>query len=189
MTVIVDPCQVATLIGSITGAPISYSLATPATTGAQYTFLEDLACGYDQSITVTGLPAFASHDQTLRQFSVETSDPSDKQTYTVVVESIIDVPVTYERQDFNQVTALVTFDIIVQSECDSTELDDFVVFDITVSVDDDAEEQTLNEVQDSVSRALGNQDGLTFCGSRIYELVDLGQHAAYMQLTGRTIQV
>jgi hypothetical protein len=70
ITVQVNPCQVSSFDSSITNTPLSYSVNTAATVGAFYSFSQVRACGYDETITVTGLPASATHDEVGKSFSV-----------------------------------------------------------------------------------------------------------------------
>ena len=59
--------------------------------------------------------------------------------------------------------------IQVGGPCVETELDDFTVNDMVYLVKTQSESQVLLDVKDSVSRSLGNQDGLTYCGARKFE--------------------
>ena len=71
VTIIINPCQVARIESNIEEVPLSYSVNTPATTGALYTFSQVGAeCGYEENITVADLPSFATHDETEQSFTV-----------------------------------------------------------------------------------------------------------------------
>ena len=62
-------------------------------------------------------------------------------------------------------------------------LNDMIIFD----EESELVEQIFADIQDTVSREFGNQDGVTFCGARNYELVDAESHAAYLKLEGKKI--
>ena len=140
-------------------------------------------------MTVIGLPVFATHDEVAQNFSVETDNPLDENTYTVVVNSVINVPDDYTRSSFTKKRSSIFFRIIVQEECGETIFDDLVLADMTVFVNGPANTLTFDQVQDSISKQFGNKDGVTFCGARQYDLIDSAQHLGYFSLADRTVSL
>ena len=65
-----------------------------------------------------------------------------------------------------EITASQTLTLQVGGPCIETQLDDFTVNDMIYLVKTQMQTQVITDIQDSVSRELGNQDGLTYCGSR-----------------------
>ena len=45
------------------------------------------------------------------------------------------------------------------------------------------------DILDTVSQSAGNSDGLTFCGERIYELIDPSLHEVFMTFDQRVLTV
>ena len=189
LTIVVNPCQVASIAGSLSNTLLAYSLYTPAATGAAYTFTQSNDCGYTPTIEVTGLPAFAVHNTEAQDFTVESSDPLDEGSYTVVVTATVTMAATYEATVTNEATASLEFTIEVKDACKLTSLDALVLEDMPLSVRGPATTQSFPEVLDSVSKNLGEQDGFSFCKARVYKVLDLEQHASYLTCADRTITV
>ena len=76
------------------------------------------------------------------------------------------------------------FDVVIDISCDSTAFDPFTVSDMTYSVFGTAGTQVLAIVQDSVSKAVGNQNGFDFCGDRVFTITDpaSGTYANWLDL-------
>ena len=53
------------LVGTIT-----YNIGTPALVSPDYAFTQDQACGYPEVVSVTGLPAFMTHNTGAATFLV-----------------------------------------------------------------------------------------------------------------------
>ena len=59
---------------------------------------------------------------------------------------------------------------------------------MTISVLGESDSQTFDEVVDLASMKYGNQDGLTFCGTRSYEILDLqDRHSNYLEFQDLTL--
>ena len=180
---LVQPCQVTQLVGQVTKVPISYSVDTSAVTGGHYIFTQTNACGYPVSIEIGDMPAFVTHDVENQRFSVEEDDKAMVGEYQVTFTGKVEVPNDYTFSATSLVsTDLISFTVVLQDECGSTELDDFTFGDQTITVLSDANTIALPVVLDSVSKAFGNQDGHSFCGARNYEIVGGDQYASFMTL-------
>ena len=97
----------------------------------------------------------------------------------------------FMQKAFSEHVAKVDLVVEVIDACKLSQLDELALQDLSFTINiDEAVVFTLEEVQDEASRQFGNQDGLTFCGARNYEVVGLQeQHIAYMQFEDRTITV
>lgn len=62
------------------------------------------------------------------------------------------VPDDYTRTTFIELTRQASIPIAATDPCADTTLDSFTIDDFSLTVDGPAEEQTLDEVQDSASR-------------------------------------
>ena len=75
---------------------MQYFIGDATMTGNLYGFEQDMACGYTETITVTGLPAFVTHNEAAKDFTIpQTSDLSLIGVYTVTIRSEISVPDDY----------------------------------------------------------------------------------------------
>ena len=83
----VNPCIVSSLTTVDNMGDMTYTIGDPDLTQGTYSF-QDLpnSCGYDQTIVVVGLPTFAMHDDSAREFTVfETFDHSLIGSYNVAI--------------------------------------------------------------------------------------------------------
>ena len=81
---------------------IIYRIPDDSITQGTYVF-EDKPnqCGYDQTITVSGVPFWAVHDDSKREFIVpKTSDITRVGAYPVTIESTIQVYDDYTKTTF-----------------------------------------------------------------------------------------
>ena len=66
-----------------------YKIGAPMMT-MQYSFDESpFVCDYEETLTVTNLPSFMTHDERLGEFNIQTSDRKLVGEYTVTVRSEI----------------------------------------------------------------------------------------------------
>ena len=68
---------------------LRYAIGEPATPDGLYIFDEDPQCGYPETVTLTNLPTFVTHDEPNSNFSVFTTDLNDIGQYTVTIRSEI----------------------------------------------------------------------------------------------------
>lgn len=75
-------------------ADITYFLGTPDMKNVSpYLFTQNPDCGYAETVTLTNLPAYVTHDGTVKDFSVpENYDLSLIGQQTVVIRGEIQVP-------------------------------------------------------------------------------------------------
>ena len=65
----IKPCPVTSIIDIQVVSDVTYRIGGPDVTWGTYSFQDQPnACGYEQTIEVTGMPAFVTHDEENRQF-------------------------------------------------------------------------------------------------------------------------
>ena len=94
---------------------MSYNIGAPTLTTDAYSFIEDPACAYPETVTLTGLPVFVSHDEPGSSFSIpQTGDLSLIGSYTVTVRSEISIPTDFTLTSFDVLFDEFTFEILVE---------------------------------------------------------------------------
>ena len=98
-TLRINPCQIDDYsVNPVSFNPIEYDLGDAGFTFGSYEFTQYLACGYDEVITVTGLPSsgFIEHRTGSKDFSfTSTSNSNDVGLYQVSLIGEIQVPDDY----------------------------------------------------------------------------------------------
>jgi len=80
-----------------------------------------------------------------------------------------------------EVTSSQSFTITVEDPCETTELDDFTINDVLISLQGEVDIRPLPlSVADSASKNYGNKDGTTFCGKRIYTIDQLISYSEFL---------
>ena len=78
------------------------------------------------------------------------------------------------KKKFSEHVAMIDLVVEVIDTCNFSQLDELALQDLNFTINiDEAVVFTIDEVQDKASRQFGNQDGLTFCGARNYEVLGL----------------
>ena len=70
LSVYVNPCQVTEFKESIVVDKIESFVGNSAITEGNYEFTQGDVCNYPQTITVTNLPPFATHNEVSRDFTI-----------------------------------------------------------------------------------------------------------------------
>ena len=98
------PCQVQYLLprSIVQNITFPFGSNTSITTNA-YSFAESPYCGYNQTITFTGLPSFVIHNPKDKTFTV--MGPAILGTYTVVILSEIKIPTDAAKTLFKTLSA------------------------------------------------------------------------------------
>ena len=115
-TLTINPCPVDNYEATGAMQDIIYRIPEASITKGTYTF-EDLPnrCGYDQTTTVAGVPFWAVHDGTKREFIVpQTSDITRVGAYPVTIESSIEVWDDYTKTGFTTHTTNSDFTIYIE---------------------------------------------------------------------------
>jgi hypothetical protein len=88
------PCIVTSYVNTLQVTEIIYVLGTPELTDGNYIFDELPFCGYLETVTLTNLPAFVTHNAGTSDFTVPLNgDLSLIGEYTVNIDSSICVPI------------------------------------------------------------------------------------------------
>ena len=66
----IEPCLVNTYVSTLDAGPITYSIGDPTLTDGPYIFTEDPVCNYPETVTLTDLPAWASHNTGTLDFTI-----------------------------------------------------------------------------------------------------------------------
>ena len=101
ITVMVNPCQVTDYSLTSAIASIEYEVGSPGLTDGYYVFDESPACNYQETVTVTNLPDFMSHDEMNSEFTIsQVNDLSKIGSYIITVKSEIQIPTDANRSAF-----------------------------------------------------------------------------------------
>ena len=93
---------------------ITYNLGDPSVTQGTFSFVQNNACGYPETISMTGLPAWVTYDDANRDFTVPlSSDPARVGQYPVTITSELSVPTDYTKTAFITISATNSFTIFV----------------------------------------------------------------------------
>ena len=114
-TIFIEPCAISSYFASPDITLIEYFIGDSSLTDGDYGFTQDPACGYDETITVTGLPSFVTHEETDKNFKItSTSDLNLIGVYPVTIKSVILVPTDSTKTDFIEEMVEYTFDIRIE---------------------------------------------------------------------------
>ena len=77
-----------------------------AQTTLPYGFLQSPGCGYDEVVTITGMPPslFVTHDEAAKTFRVEPTDNADVGTHVVTITSVLSEPTDASMTTFKEWT-------------------------------------------------------------------------------------
>ena len=91
--ILIEPCIVSTYTATTSITQIVYNIGALEKTDGLYTFDEDPVCNYPETITLTNMPVFVTHNESTSDFKIpQTSDLSLLGEYTVTIKSEICVP-------------------------------------------------------------------------------------------------
>ena len=110
--ILIEPCIVSTYTATTSITQIVYNIGALEKTDGLYTFDEDPVCNYPETITLTDLPTFVTHNESTSDFTIPlTDDLSLLGEYTVTIKSEICVP-----DDHSKATCtpfIVEYDFVV----------------------------------------------------------------------------
>lgn len=66
----IEPCLVNSYVSTLDAGPITYSIGDPTLIDGSYIFTEDPICNYPETVTLTDLPAWASHNTGTSDFTI-----------------------------------------------------------------------------------------------------------------------
>ena len=94
---------------------ISYNIGAPTLTSPQYSFVEDPACHYPETVTLIGLPDFVTHNEGTSDFTIDqNADLSLIGSYTVTIRSEIQIPDDYTKTSFTRMFVEYDFQILIE---------------------------------------------------------------------------
>ena len=104
---------------------MTYRIGNPTQKGGNYEYFIDDSCkNYAQTIALTGLPGFVTHNEESQDFTIDyTEDVTLAGIYEVTISSVILIPDFPVQTTFTAVTHNYDFIIDVQDPCVLTFLD------------------------------------------------------------------
>ena len=94
---------------------ISYNIGGASLTSPKYSFEESPPCFYPETVTLTGLPSFVTHNEATSDFTIpQTADLSLIGKYTVTLRSEISIPDDFTMTTYT--TLFVEYDFIIRVE-------------------------------------------------------------------------
>ena len=126
-----------------------------------------------------------THNSDTTNFSIFSDKLSDVGTYEVSVVSTIEVPKDFKKATSTTMTSQVDFTITVNAVCGSTSFIDWALHEklFISTVKGKVIVGEMGPVLDTVSQINGNKDGLTFCGDRVYRVVDNTAVSSFLTLS------
>ena len=101
----VNPCIVDTYEASLKVIEILYNVGLPEKNDGNYEFAQSPNCKYPQSVTVSNLPSWATHNEAAQDFSISSiADLSMIGQYTVDMHSEIQIPDDATQATFTTMT-------------------------------------------------------------------------------------
>ena len=116
-TVFIEPCIVNTYLATLEVADISYNIgASELANVSPYIFDEDPVCGYPETVTLTDLPVFVTHNGPASDdFTVPfNNDLALIGSYVVTIRSEISIPDDYTKTSFTTINAEHKFTVFIE---------------------------------------------------------------------------
>ena len=111
----VEECIVHTYMADETIDVISYNIGAPTLTSPKYSFVEDPACSYPETVTFIDLPPFVTHNEGTSDFTIELNlDLSIIGSYKVTIRSEILIPDDFTQTSFT--TMFVEYEFLILIE-------------------------------------------------------------------------
>ena len=125
--VAIGPCFVSSFTPVEASISVDYILASGPLDVGDYDFVQDFACGYQVTKTISvagGMPSFITHNYDDQNFSIETDNLSQSSPIEITVTGSITVSPTQTTSPITT-NVLVTFNLI--NPCETTEFDSLVI--------------------------------------------------------------
>ena len=116
-TVFIEPCIVNTYLATLEVADISYNIgASEISNISPYVFDEDPVCKYPETVTLSNLPIFVTHNgPTSNDFTVPYNDDLALiGSYIVTIRSEILIPDDYTKTSFTTMSDEHDFTVIIE---------------------------------------------------------------------------
>ena len=100
-TVFMEPCLITSYEATTKVTVIVYNVNQLSLTAGNYVFDESPFCGYPETVAVTDLPAFATHNEVASDFTIPQNNNLDLiGEYSVTLRSEISVPNDHTKTTF-----------------------------------------------------------------------------------------
>ena len=136
-TIFIEPCLINTYVATLEVADINYNIGAPDLTNVgPYVFDEEPVCNYPETVTLTNLPIFVTHNAPATDdFTIPTtSDLSLLGSYTVTIRSEIQVPDDYTKSTFTSMFAehdfIVFIDPCIVDSYDATTVVTKIIYNV-----------------------------------------------------------
>ena len=111
-SIFVAACLVTDYTATTVVTRIEYVIGSSTLTDGFYEFMENPDCGYPETVTLTGLPTFVTHNENNSDFTIpQTSDLSLLGEYPVTIRSEICVPDDHTQSTCS--TMFVEYDFLI----------------------------------------------------------------------------
>ena len=111
----VQPCQVANYSRDLVVSSIRQNIGSPSNNYGAYSFGENPICDYTETVTISNLPAFATHNEGSSDFTInKVTDLSQIGEYVVTIRSEICVLVDYTKATCTTIFDEYQFSIFIE---------------------------------------------------------------------------
>jgi len=122
-------------------------------------------------VTIEKVITYLAHNTESKDFTIYTESPDARGINYVTVKGSIFVPSDWTKASVQEIKTQVSFFIVVKNDCKFTVLKPSSAMSLQANAQPDPLVFELSTPQDSVSFEKGNGDGFTFCGERVFTLV------------------
>ena len=113
------------------------------------------------------------YNEDMRDFTIFSDDISHASISTYTVRGKVEVPTDFTLAESSSKQADIEFQLEMVAGCDMSEFVEWALQEVqtvTVKVLGQTKSLALGPVKDTVSLQTGNNDGLTWCGKRLYKI-------------------
>jgi hypothetical protein len=106
-------------------------------------------------------------------------------SYDFNLKAEIEFPTDFTETELSQLESSTSINAQIKASCEYTEFDDFQLEDLSVVLfhpEQSSATLTLPAIKDLTSKTEGNQDGYSYCGDRVFDLVDETSHTNFLSL-------
>ena len=111
----IEECTVNSYTADKVITSFSYHIGAPEFTSLKYSFIETPACQYPETVTLTNLPAFVTHNELTSDFTIpQNTDLSIIGSYTVGLRSEIKIPTDSSMTSYTTMFEEYDFVILIE---------------------------------------------------------------------------
>ena len=109
-----EPCKISSFTGIPIVTDVFYTVGQPDLKSGKYGFVQDPNCLYPQTLSITGMPTFATSNTATFDFTVLfMAANTDAGVYTVRIQNSISVPKDAAKTAFTPMSVDYTFKIFI----------------------------------------------------------------------------